>query len=335
MKTLIALLAVLVAGLAGFATHQRGELARAAEALSKSASERDLLVARVRELERRVFAPQEVNPSRGSFASGGALAGLGPPPDTPEGAGIAQAIADEQALAAAMLANPKRREAMLGQNRMIARMQHGEIIKRLDLTPEQVDALIEILAQRQLANFGRGGITAGETPAAAEQRIAELDRTENDDIAKLLGPEKAQRFASLRETLMARASLLPVVQDLDLARMPLSPDQHDALAAILHEQTEAMRAQMPVPRSFDPSGSDGAEQLRERAAQTRQWQSELNQKVIEKAATVLAPAQVQRLGGYLQQQLDIEALAWDVQTSPPAMAPASAPEVEPNAPAPN
>ncbi len=304
---LITVLAIVAAGLAGVVTHQRAELQRAAETASAAAAERALLNTRIQDLERRLLRPPDaltgMSPSLG-------IAPAAPGESAPTEAPLAEALEQERAFVAAILADPKRREAMLAQNRLIARMQHGEIIQRLDLPVEQVDALIEILAQRQLANFGRGSLAAGEDPVATQQRLQELDQTEADEIAKLLGTEKAARFSALRATLGARATLLPVVQDLALARMPLTPDQQDALASILHDQTEALRTEMPLPDLAATGAAPTAEQMSERAARWRERQAELNRRVLEKTTGTLTAAQHQRLARYFQQQLDLESLSW-------------------------
>jgi hypothetical protein len=307
------LLAVVVAGLAGLVTHQRNELRLAAEAANKANAERALLGARIQELERRLLMPTE------SLSQRSASLGISNVPESGSAIDsdplVAQAIEQERLFAAAVLNDPKRREAMLGQNRLIARMQHGEIIKRLELAPEKIDALIEILAQRQLANFGRGGLAAGEDPIATQHRLEELNETESAEIAKLLGSEKAARFAALRATLGARAMLLPVVQDLDLARIPLSPDQHDALAALLHEQTEALHAEQPLPDSPADLAGSTQEQMTARATHLRERQAELNRRLLERAADTLTPAQHQRLARYLQQQLELESLSFSGPSS--------------------
>jgi hypothetical protein len=301
-------LAIIAAGLAGLVTHQRSELQRAAEAATAAATERALLTKRIQDLERRLLRPPDaltgLATPPGMVPPTGGESAL--PPDPP----LAGAIEQERAFVAAVLADPKRREAMLAQNRLIARMQHGDIIKRLDLPLEQVDALIEILAQRQLANFGRGSLAASEDPIAAQQRLQELDQTETDEIAKLLGADKAARFGALRTTLGARATLLPVVQDLELARIPLSAEQHDTLASILHEQTEALRNEMPLPDIAVTATGPTAEQMSERASRWRERQAELHRRVLEKASATLTPAQQKRLAAYLQQQLDLESLSW-------------------------
>jgi hypothetical protein len=313
MRTTIALLLLILAGLAGFSTYQHNELQRTQSEATKLATERATLIARLRELERRFTALQMAPPtdSVGSQAlpttpSSPGFSGM---PEADAAAAAAEAAAQERAFVAAILTDPKRREAMLTQNRMIARMQHGGIIQRLDLNPQQVDALIEILAQRQLANLGRGGIAAGETPDTTRQRIAELDRTEGEEIAKLLGADKAQRFSNLRETLTARASLQPVVQELELARIPLKPEQQDQLAQIVHEQTEAMRATMPTP-AIAGTTPPTPEQSQAQAKTFREWQLELNRRIVDGANGLLTPQQAQRLSAYLQQQVDISNMSF-------------------------
>ena len=215
-----------------------------------------------------------------------------------------------------ILTNPQRRDAYMAQHRMIARLQYGEFIKRLDLSPADVDALVEILAQRQMAMLGRNLGVQPADPATMSRQVADLDAAEASDIAALLGADKAERFANYRSTLQERSILTPLVQELDLARKPLKPEQVDELARILKQETGAMREKMPIaPATFangpneNQASRPSASAQRAYAKEVLDWQLELNQRIADRTAQLLTPEQQMRFVASQQQQIELQRLS--------------------------
>ncbi len=306
MKTLLASLLLVATALGALAGYQFSQRRAVEREMANVVVARDAAERRVAELERALAVARAVNAPAVASTPAGAPFTPQLPNETTEAA-IQQAAQQERAFVTSILSDPQRREAYLAQHRMLARLQYGDVIKRLDLQPAEVDALIEVFAQRQIANLGRGTEAAAAGETATQQRIAELDQAERADIEKLLGPERAAKLAGYRETLQARAVISPVVQDLELARMPLKPDQVDTLARIFHEQTQELQAKLPPPPLITAE-SLGRDALRDHTAKVRALQEEHNTKILEAAARTLNEAQLARLRAYLRQQLEIEAL---------------------------
>jgi hypothetical protein len=307
MRSLLFALLFVATGLGVLAGYQFSQRSATERELARTAVARDAAERRVAELERALSVARALNVPPNARPSQTA-----PPVATPspadDAAAFQEAQRQERAFVDAIMNDPKRREAYLGQNRLLARLQYGDIIKRLDLPPRDVDALVEILAQRQIGNLGRGTDAAAGGADGMQQRIAELDAAERSEIEKLLGSERAGRFAEYRATLQARAQLTPIVQELELARLPLKPEQQDTLVRIFHEQTQQLQAALPPTPEITPEVlASGA--MRAHAAKVRELQEEQNVRILEQAAKTLSTEQIARLRAYLQQQLDIESLS--------------------------
>ncbi len=312
MKSLLVLLAIAAVALGGYSWQSRQALRGAEGRLAVERAQRERLEQRLQELEK-------------SLRSWPAPASLPPPPANnppqlmPPPAAVRKepdAAAAERRFVADILTNPARREAYMAQHRMIARLQYGELIKRLELTPAETDSLIEILAQRQMAMLGRNLGVQTADPATLRRQTEELDNAEANDINALLGPDKAARFANYRATLQERSMLTPLVQELDLAGMPLKPSQVDELARILQQENAAMRENAPVaPGAMSNSIGNAAppettaDDQRAYARRVLDWQEELNKRIADRTAQVLSPEQQIRLVAGQQQQIELQRLS--------------------------
>ncbi|MCB1625674.1 MAG: hypothetical protein KDI32_13860 [Pseudomonadales bacterium] len=313
MKILVIFLAVLTVALGTYSWRSRQAVHAAGERLTAELAQRKLLEQRLEQLEESLttWATPAPLPPRNN-----------PPPPAPPATASSvasdavDAAATERRFVADILTNPQRRDAYMAQHRMIARLQYGEFIKRLDLSPADVDALVEILAQRQMAMLGRNLGVQPADPATMSRQVADLDAAEASDIAALLGADKAERFANYRSTLQERSILTPLVQELDLARKPLKPEQVDELARILKQETGAMREKMPIaPATFangpneNQASRPSASAQRAYAKEVLDWQLELNQRIADRTAQLLTPEQQMRFVASQQQQIELQRLS--------------------------
>ena len=310
MKISLIVLSILVVALGAYSWQSREAMRAAGERLSAEHAQREQLERRLKELEKSLQAWPSAAAVAPAPRTNPAPPQLMPPPAA-NAANDVDAAAAERRFVADILTNPQRREAYMAQHRMIARLQYGELIKRLELQPADAESLIEILAQRQMAMLGRNLGVQNADPATMRRQTDELDRAEASDINALLGPDKAERFANYRATLQERSMLTPLVQELDLARMPLKPEQIDELARILQQEGEAMRTTAPVAQAI---ASDAVSDTRRAvqsayAKQMIDWQLELNKRIADRTAQVLSPEQQNRFVAGQQQQIELQRLS--------------------------
>ncbi|HPF27209.1 MAG TPA: hypothetical protein P5528_07640 [Steroidobacteraceae bacterium] len=312
MKSVLVLLAIAAVALGGFSWQSRQALRGAEARLTAERAQRERLEQRLRQLEESLQswpAPASLPPPTPNNSPQ-----LMPPPV--RASKEPDAAAAERRFVADILTNPARREAYMAQHRMIARLQYGELIKRLELTPAETDSLLEILAQRQMAMLGRNLGVQTADPATLRRLTEELDNAEASDINALLGADKAARFANYRATLQERSMLTPLVQELDLAGMPLKPSQVDELARILQQENAAMRENAPVSPSALPNPISNAapveitaDDQRAYAKRMLDWQEELNKRIADRTAQVLSPQQQIRFVAGQQQQIELQRLS--------------------------
>ncbi len=308
---LVALLGIVVLALGAYAWRSQQALHLAGERLAAERQQRSQLEQRLTELEKTLttwsnspaFKPAPLPPVGAALPSMAAAE---------TGDSVVDAAAAERRFVADILTNPERREAYMAQHRMIARLQYADFIKRLDLNPADADSLIEILAQRQMATLGRNlGVKPADASTFGGDGPADLDTAEASDITALLGPDKAARFAEYRATLQERSMLTPLVQELDLARIALKPDQVDEMARILKQEQDAMRLASPVAAApiEGESRESAARAQHSYAKALLDWQLELNQRIATRSAQVLSAEQQQRFVAGQQQQLELQRLS--------------------------
>jgi hypothetical protein len=142
------------------------------------------------------------------------------------------------------------------QSLFAERRQYGVLFRELDLTDDEAEKLLRILV------------------------VQPIDR---DAVSALLGADRAARFDAARKTLIARADIRALRNDLELAGGgTLTSDQQQSLLGYLVE-----RGVPPLPvRKEGESPGDAA-------ARTTVWLEEREHALREAATQVLSPRQLQ------------------------------------------
>ena len=200
---------------------------------------------------------------------------------------------------AEMMKSPQMKEMMHAQQKMAVDGMYGSLSKYLNLSTNEMDALKELLLQRQTALMDSGmsmmNGSAADRKQAAED--AKSVTTEYDKkIQDLLGTQDYPVFQEYEKGAADRMSVQMFKGSLP-ADATLTDQQEESLIAALAEERKAlpttsmMNNQSPDPSKFTEEGI--AEALKQMEA--------LQQRDAERAAAILTPAQLEQFTKFQQQ----------------------------------
>jgi hypothetical protein len=200
---------------------------------------------------------------------------------------------------AEMMKSPQMKEMMRAQQKMAIEGMYGSLAKYLNLSTNDMDALKELLLQRQMALMDSGmsmmsGSAADQKQAAEDAKTVKADYDKK--IQDLLGPQDYPVFQDYEKSAADRMSVQMFKGSLP-ADATLTDQQEESLIAAMSEERKAMPAtstmnnQTPDPSKFTEEGM--AEALKQMEA--------LQQRDAERAAAILTPAQLDQFTKFQQQ----------------------------------
>jgi hypothetical protein len=199
---------------------------------------------------------------------------------------------------ATMLNNPQQREMLRDQQRTIVDQVYGD----LSVPPDQLDALKQLLLDRQMAMAEAGlsamsGTAADRTQAMKTARAikAEYDRK----IQNLLGPQEYRVVQEYDKTVMERMLAQAFQNSLPMDAR-LSATQEDVLIFAMHDEATASRKLMEnsLPSNSTPTGDDLSKQLKL-----------FQQNTLKRASMILTPQQLNQFQTWQEQMAAVQTTA--------------------------
>ena len=265
----------------------------------KAESERNQLVARVKQLEQeRETLSGEVQSLRGGEPAARPPAGFtnpfkragnpgpsAPPPSGEAVRGVFSAFGTNQGEVRNWgIANapppmpPAMRKMMQKQMRESLQRVYADVGSELGLTDEQASELIDLLAERNTFE-PFAGIT---NPEDMRRKAEELHRKQQADLRALLGDDKMAQFTEYQKSEGLRQELGQVQEQLMALDVPLKPEQRRQLLSAMQEDQE----RYPQP-AFQTVTTP--EDLR---SQFNEWQQGKEDRLLEAAQGVLTSKQM-------------------------------------------
>ena len=235
-----------------------------------------------------------------------------------------------------LMEDPEYRAAMRSQQKMMVAQQYPDLSVALNLSPDQADQLLELLADQQTRNmYERPPFRTDGTPDENEmrewQRQAEQRQRQNqEEMRALLGDAGMEQWKDYQGTMGARQQVRQLRSVLDSSGLTLQQDQVQPLVnAIAAEQrslsgmrgTPVMAAGIAsgaaissVPGGVVPgvgfqqrgpnqiSTDDRAVMMERSIERTEQY----NQRLHDAATPYLSSQQLQRFDSMLKTQLDMQ-----------------------------
>jgi hypothetical protein len=201
-----------------------------------------------------------------------------------------------------LMSTPEGREMMRGQLRLMLPARYPDIAQELNLSPDQVDKLFDLLAKQQVELSADsidllGGGNAD--PAAVQQmqrKLQEKQQANEVEIQQLLG-DKYPQWQDYQGTLAARQQVSSLQSVLNAGGNGLSQAQSKSLtAALAAEQKRISEEQRSAPPP--PQGSSRQDLLELQL----QKATENNKRLVDVASAQLDPVQLDKYRQMLDRQ---------------------------------
>jgi hypothetical protein len=200
---------------------------------------------------------------------------------------------------AAMMKNPQMKEMIRGQQKFALEGMYGSLSKYLTLSTNDMNALKELLLDRQMALVDAGmsmmnGTGTDQKQAAEDAKTvkAEYDKK----ISDLLGTQDYTVFQDYEKSAADRMSVQMFKGSLP-ADATLTDQQEESLVAAMAEERKAL----PTTSMVNNQSPDPSKFTEEGIAEALKQMEQLQQRDAERAATILTPAQLDQFTKFQQQ----------------------------------
>jgi len=198
-------------------------------------------------------------------------------PTAPQTVGTTTTVSFESARLAKKLADPAARDAIKLQMKGPTLQLYGELLKRWHLSGAAADSVLDALADYQSLLLV-DALTPGSRPGTDARAV------DNDAVRAALTAKQLDDLRDYDESSQDRQSIAPLLSELELEQTPLSKETAEQLIGMMHDE------RMAVP---PPTAQPGAQAPTVQAMD--QWQSELNQRILDRAEFILPFAALTRL----------------------------------------
>ncbi len=160
--------------------------------------------------------------------------------------------------------DPDYREGIAISMRASIAQNYAGLARELDLTPEQLGKLFDLLTKSQVATMGRTPACNADEATVRESANARLDidRKQEADAAALLGDTKYRQFKDYQQSLPVRMQVTQLSAALEASGMPLAePQQKQLIAALAADQKQRTDEAMQAARTAASAPRDQATML--------------------------------------------------------------------------
>ena len=183
---------------------------------------------------------------------------------------------------------------------------YGDLIRQLQLNPQEADQLIALLTDAQMKSLEVSRTSAGQT-MIKNNTMASRKETE-DSILALLGQDRFAQYQEYQRNFPEHMSISQLRSQLAVMGNPLPTEGQEKklFAAMMEEKNIIPRPTLQTSRSPDDFRQ-----------QNMQWTDDYDRRVLERAATILSPEQFAIFQDRQQQQAGLR------HAMPPAPYPAA------------
>ncbi len=315
-RVLTALLAVVALACGGFAYHFHDQLTGLSDQLAALANERD--AARAAEK----LAQQAAADAKTAGASAKEnIARLTAERDRAKGeaktATAAPAVAGAQAAPAEgekgekkdfmqglskMFEGEEGKKMLRMQSDMAVKMMYGDLAKELKLSAKDADIVLAMLSERQgmLTTAGMAAMNGGE---ADGKKIGEMKKEQDAKLKAVLGEDGFKQLESYEGTVGDRMMLQQFDGQFNAAGSPLVGEQkQDLLAVMKAERAKTPPSPLRQNAGGDPSAAMAAMNDEGAVAAFQSGEAAYQDRVLQNAAGVLNPDQINALKSAFEQQ---------------------------------
>jgi hypothetical protein len=211
---------------------------------------------------------------------------------------------------AKMMQDPDTRKFIRDQQRVMMDQLYAPLTKQMGLAPEEADKFKELLADRaakatdQASSLLGSGSVSNRTEVMGA--LATDAKAQEDKLKELLGATRYAQYQEYQQTAGERMQLNVFKQQAG-AEAALTDQQTEQVLALMKEEKQGLTAAgLPVPgASQDAAGNLQAMLSEDQTEQLLQSQESVNQRVYERAKAVLSAEQLNGLGKFQTNQLQM------------------------------
>jgi hypothetical protein len=192
--------------------------------------------------------------------------------------------------------SPAARNFMRTRMKSSLKRMYEDVGPALGLSQEKAGQLLDLLAEQQSRNFGRPPTTEDGQPVQDMQKYFRDQQLKNNaEITALIGQDKVDDWTAYQKSLPDRAQLNQVREQLDTAGVPMTDTQRTEMLTALSEERDRL------PRPTYAAGVPPEEM----AAQYKQWQTDYDKAVTDRAKQVFTSDQFKSYKEYQDWQAEM------------------------------
>jgi outer membrane murein-binding lipoprotein Lpp len=206
---------------------------------------------------------------------------------------------------AKMLKDPAMKEMIRSQQKMTLDQMYDTLFKSLNRSTNDVEALKNLLLDRQMAMVDSGLAVMGGSnsdPKQAADEAKTLKDQYDKQIQDLLGAQDYATFQQYDQTVGERTQVNLFKQALSGDDALTDQQQSDLIAAMHENRTALPSSSLLKSESHDPSRFTD-----ESIADAQKQMEQLNQQDAARAATILTPAQLEQFTKFQQSMTSMQA----------------------------
>ncbi|HWX21442.1 MAG TPA: hypothetical protein VN578_16190 [Candidatus Binatia bacterium] len=211
-----------------------------------------------------------------------------------------------------MMHDPNMKKIIVDQQSVMMNQLYAPLIKQMGLNPDEAAKFKDLLAENmaksteQATSLFDGASSTNRATMASN--IAEQQKQLDEQLKAVLGDARFTQYKDYQQTSGERMQLNVFKQQTAGSDNPLTDPQTEQLLAFMKEEKQSVAAATGQPSpdsSQDPSKSLDAMLSEEQGDKLLQSQETLNQRVFERARTILSPDQLDAFGKYQSSQLQM------------------------------
>jgi len=290
-----------IAQLEASAQEQERTLATYKASIEKLQKTRSDLTRDLHDLSSQSALSQNAQPGIGAVPASSPAADTNAPQKEKQGMG---------GFLSSMMEDPDMRRMMLQQQKTVMETMYAPLFKQLGLTPEETEKFNQLILTNQMRNMERGaqvmkGMEDPANRAATMEKVTQQQKESEEEMKAFLGEERFAQYREYNESMGDRMALQQFKQQM-MNATPLRDDQEFQLQRMMKEEA----------KNIPPAGADANESLEMRSwsvmvseeAMDKHFkrQEEINQRVLERARTVLSEEQLAHFGKFQENQVNMQ-----------------------------
>lgn len=208
-----------------------------------------------------------------------------------------------------MLDDPETRGFLREQQKMMMDQLYGPLIKKMGLAPDDAAKFKDILLETAMKGTERASSLMGEISTnrtAAIARMAADKAAMDTQLKELLGDQRYAQFKDYEQTAGERMMLNAYKQQFGAESLAMTEEQTEQILGFMKEEKQTMASVGQPALAMSQDGSDMETVLSEdRAESALQSQEYVNERVLERAKSVLTPDQLAAFGKFQSNQLQM------------------------------